>query len=134
MEWCIRWRKFIGARVYIIIVECIYTKLTYCSWLYNNYFRDSKEEKVYSLDKICESNNDCTDNEICDSQIGICVCVDGYQLDDTKKFCSSNTGNIGLLGLNISGYDVDESNNGIPDQQLQIDTFKKVTFTLQIQY
>lgn len=89
------------------------------------------------MDKICESNNDCTDNEICDSQIGICVCVNGYQLDDTKKFCLS-TGNMGLLGLNISGYDVDESNNGIPDQQqqqqLQIDTFKKVTFTLQIPY
>lgn len=85
------------------------------------------------MDKICESNNDCTDNEFCHTQIGICVCVNGFQLDETKKFCLPNTGNMGLLGLgNISSYDVDELNNAIPDQQqqLQMDTFKKVIFKL----
>lgn len=76
------------------------------------------------MDKVCESNNDCTDNEFCDSQIGICVCSNGFQLDDTKKFCLSNTGILGL-GLNISGYDIDEVNNVIPEQQ-QFNTFKKV--------
>lgn len=81
---------------------------------------------MYSLDKICESNNgDCTDNEICDLDIGICICSYGFQLDETKKFCISNTGTIGL-GLNISGYDIDEVNNVNPEQQQQLDTFKKV--------
>lgn len=84
---------------------------------------------MYSLDKICESNNgDCTDNEVCDLDIGICVCSNGFQLDETKKFCLSNTGTMGL-GLNVSGYDIDEVNNVIPEQQQQqqqLDTFKKV--------
>jgi len=79
------------------------------------------------LDKICESNNECADNEFCDFKIGICLCANGFQLDDTKKFCLSNTGTVGI-GLNISGYDVDEVNNVIPEQQQQqqLDTFKKV--------
>jgi len=80
---------------------------------------------VYPLEKICEVNNDCTDNELCDPQIGICVCSEGYQLDDTKKFCYSNTGNLGL-GSNTSGYDVDDVNNVIPEQQQQFDSLKKV--------
>lgn len=70
-------------------------------------------------------NNDCSDNEICDLQIGICVCSEGYQLDDTKKFCYSNTGNMGL-GSNISGYDIDDVNNVISEQQQQFDSSKKV--------
>lgn len=70
-------------------------------------------------------NNDCTDNELCDPQIGVCVCSEGYQLDDTKKFCYSNTGNLGL-GSNTSGYDVDELNNVITEQQQQFDSLKKV--------
>lgn len=86
---------------------------------------DVKEDKVYSLDKICESNIDCTDNEYCDSQIGICVCSNGFQLDNTKKFCLPNAGNMGL-GLNISGYDMDVANNIIPEQQQQMDNLKKV--------
>lgn len=81
---------------------------------------------VYPLEKICEVNNDCTDNELCDPQIGICVCSEGYQLDDTKKFCYSNTGNLGLES-NTSGYDVDDVNNVIPEQQQQLfDSLKKV--------
>jgi len=82
---------------------------------------------VYPLEKICEVNNDCTDNELCDTQIGICVCSDGYQLDDTKKFCYLNAGNVGL-GSNTSGYDVDDVNNVIPEQQQQqqFDSLKKV--------
>jgi len=79
---------------------------------------------VYPLEKICEVNNDCTDNELCDLQIGICVCSEGYQLDDTKKFCYSNSGNLGL-GSNTSGYDVDDVNNVVPEQQ-QFDSLKKV--------
>jgi len=88
---------------------------------------DAKEENVLSLDKICESNTDCSDNEFCDTPIGICVCSNGFQLDDTKKICVSNTANMGL-GLNISGYDLDEVTNVIPDQQeqQQLETFKKV--------
>jgi len=69
-------------------------------------------------------NNDCTDNELCDPQIGVCVCSEGYQLDDTKKFCYSNTGNLGL-GSNTSGYDFEDVNNVIPEQQ-QFDSLKKV--------
>lgn len=90
---------------------------------------DTKEDKIFSLDKICESNNDCRDNEYCDPQIGICICSNGFQLDDTKKFCLSMSGNIGL-GLNTSGYDIDEVGNPVSDRQQQlqqqIDTFKKV--------
>lgn len=89
---------------------------------------DVKEDKVYSLDKICESNNECADNEFCDFEIGICLCSNGFQLDDTKKICLSNTGTVGI-GLNVSGYDVDEVNNVIPEQQQQqqqLDTFKKI--------
>lgn len=76
------------------------------------------------MDKICESNNDCTENENCDSQIGICICSNGFQLDNTKKFCLSNTGNM-ELGLNISSYDLDDANVVIPEQQ-QMDNLKKV--------
>lgn len=79
---------------------------------------------MYSLDKICELNNDCAENEFCDTQIGICACSNGFQLDDTKKFCMPTTSNVGL-GLNMSGYDIDEINNIIPDQQ-QSDSYKKV--------
>lgn len=74
------------------------------------------------MDKICESNNDCMDNEFCDPQIEICVCSNGLQFDDTKKFCSSSTGTV---GLNISSYDLEEVNNVIPEQQ-QLDTHKEV--------
>lgn len=81
------------------------------------------------MDKICESNNDCGDNEYCDPQIGICICSNGFQLDETKKFCLSISGNIGL-GLNTSGYDMDEMVNPVPEQQQQLqqqtETFKKV--------
>lgn len=76
------------------------------------------------MDKICESNNDCADNENCDPLIGICVCSNGFQLDNSKKFCLSIVSNVGL-GLNISSYDIDDVNNIIPEQQ-QIDNFKKV--------
>lgn len=79
---------------------------------------------MYSLDKICESNNDCSDSEVCDSSIGICVCSNGFQLDDTKKFCLPNTGSMGS-GFNISSYDTDEISN-INQQQQQLDTTKKV--------
>lgn len=75
------------------------------------------------MDKICESNRDCSENELCDSQISICVCSNGYQMDNSKKFCLPSTDNI---GLNITTYDADEVTNVIPDQQLQLDTFKKV--------
>ncbi|XP_026816295.1 dyslexia-associated protein KIAA0319-like protein isoform X1 [Rhopalosiphum maidis] len=95
--------------------------------LEGNSFSEPEDAKVvYSLDKICEVNNDCSDNELCDPQIGICVCSEGYQLDDTKKFCYSNTGNLGL-GSNISGYDVDDVNNAIPEQQQPFDSLKKVS-------
>lgn len=94
-----------------------------CNVLYYN-FRDIKEDKVYSMDKICESNSDCSENEFCDSEIGICVCSNGFQLDNSKKFCLPNTDNN---GLNISGYDINEVTNVIPDQQIQLDTFKKVS-------
>lgn len=92
------------------------------------FIRNSKVDKIYSLDKICESNNDCSDNEICDSPIGICVCSDGFQLDDSKKFCVSNADSVGL-GVNSSGYDVDEVSNAIPEQQQEqqpLETTKKV--------
>lgn len=78
------------------------------------------------MDKICESNNDCSDNEFCDPEIGICVCSNGFQLDDTKKFCLPSTVNMGLR-LNTSHYDLDEVNNAILEQQQQqLDPFKKV--------
>jgi len=90
---------------------------------------DAKEIKeVYSLDKICKSNIDCSENELCDSLIGICICSNGFQLDDTKKFCSPIMGTM-ELGLNNSSYNVDEVNNVNLDQQqeqLQLDTLKKV--------
>lgn len=82
------------------------------------------------MDKICESNNDCTENEFCDSEIGICICANGFQLDNSKQYCLSTTGSMGL-GLNNSGYDTDEVNNITPEQlqqqqQPQLDTLKKV--------
>lgn len=83
------------------------------------------------MDKICESNNDCTENEFCDSEIGICICANGFQLDNSKQYCLSTTGSMGS-GLNSSGYDIiDEVNNISPEQlqqlqQPQLDTLKKV--------
>ncbi|XP_025410530.1 dyslexia-associated protein KIAA0319-like protein isoform X2 [Sipha flava] len=92
---------------------------------------DSKEDKIYSLDKICESNNDCTENEFCDSVIGICICANGFQLDNSKQYCLSTTGNMASV-LNNSGYDITDVANYISSeqpqqlQQSQLDTFKKV--------
>lgn len=96
---------------------------------FNYVTSDAKKIKeVYSLDKICESNIDCSKNELCDSLIGICICSNGFQLDDTKKFCVPTMETI-ELGLNNSSYDVDEVNNANTEQQqeqLQLDTLKKV--------
>jgi hypothetical protein len=83
------------------------------------------------LDKICESNNDCTENEFCDSVIGICICANGFQLDNSKQYCLSTTGNMASV-LNNSGYDITDVANYISSeqpqqlQQSQLDTFKKV--------
>lgn len=80
------------------------------------------------MDKICESNIDCSENEFCDSSIGICICINGFQLDDTKKFCLPIMATMDL-GINNSSYNVDKINNVNVEQhqeQLPLDLLKKV--------
>ncbi|XP_050549172.1 dyslexia-associated protein KIAA0319-like protein [Daktulosphaira vitifoliae] len=86
----------------------------------NSLYQDGdKEEKIFSLDKLCDKSTDCSENESCDPQIDICICSIGYQLDESKKFCIPMNSNI---GLNNTGFIIDGVND-IIDQPLN--SFKK---------